>query len=59
VETVVPAATPKFVHNIIPTNPLVDPQSPSEGIYAPAVKDPMDIQAPQLPAGENAAIATR
>jgi hypothetical protein len=58
VETVVPANPPKFVHNISPVNPLVDPPLPSEGIYAPGVKVAADIKTPQLPAGENAALAS-
>jgi hypothetical protein len=58
VETVVPATAPKFAHNVLPVNPLVDPQLPSEGIYAPGIKVAADIKTPQLPPDENAALVS-
>lgn len=36
----------------------VNPPTESAGIYTPTVKDPADVKSPQLPFGENVAVAT-
>jgi poly(A) polymerase len=36
----------------------INPAAQPLGIYPPSVKDPADIKSPQLPFGENVAVAT-
>jgi poly(A) polymerase len=52
------SSQPKFALNVTPTNPLVEPPSPSDGIYTSTVSDPMDLKTPQPPLGEDLSIAT-
>ena len=61
------APTPQQVKNgqngVVTTNPAAvqgatEVTSPSNGLYTSNVKDPSEIKSPQLPFGENVAVAT-